>query len=63
MGEYNLLFSYWFTCCRLCSTIILILNILSIIFYNCTKIIIFVDCNRQNLYILKYKIQYHSILR
>ncbi len=63
MGEYNLLFNYEFVYCRVYSTITLTLNILSIVLYNCINIIIFVECNRQNLYILKYKNAIQSIVR
>ena len=55
MMGYNLLFAYKFVYCRAYSTIILTSNILSIVLYNCINIIIFVECSRQNLYILKYK--------
>ena len=55
MMEYNLLFGYKFVYCRAYSTITLTSNILSIVLYICINIIIFVECSRQNLYILKYK--------
>ena len=55
MGEYNLLFNHEFVYCRVFSTIVSTLNILSIVLYKCINIIIFVECSRQNLYILKYK--------
>ena len=55
MWVYNILFGYEFVYCQVYSTIILTLIILSIVLYNCMEIIIFVECSRQNLYILKYK--------
>ena len=55
MMEYNQLFGYKFVYCRAYSTITLTSNILSIVLYNCINIIIFVECSRQNVYILKYK--------
>lgn len=63
MMDYNLLFDYGFVYCRVYSTITLTLDILSIVFYNCIKIIIFVECSRQNLYILKYKNSIQGIVR